>query len=895
MRRSFFCLFSVFDLEGSPSRPGSRQPLVARLVNGAAPGTPLYPVLPKPVPTAHGKPPKAKTPDDVVVDIPTEKPRGLAEEKPLSIPIITDILSADPGIEITVDPPEYNHAPSIPLEAEQPPAYNSQPMEPPIIEIATEPIILMETEKPVLSEELLTSSEPEITVLDELDFEDVTKPVDDDKVGGTTSDPLPTIPVVIQEDDTKSSGAEQEGEPTENMDEEPLLDAVQPLASEPETADVINSESPTLELETPSPILELATPAIPDLSLNNIEPLVEVTDTNLSEEPDSVIDNTSSTFDLKFPTSTETTDIAEQPDVHLSTPLPVVLDSEELDEELDTKETPSAPSPDDLIALEPEETSERLESGLDTRSSMPSSLDPVNIQDPTNGTLPIDPDVEKDSASEPSQQLTTTHEPDSQDDENDSAPEETPELTVIMPTEGDESLKIGQPPNNDILSEDVSATPTISALSRPETPTQGDIPDIITEVSETTEPSIELLPQPETTNLSTSDPLSKEDESPLPVEELDLSNAESPPPISNITDATSTPSTPEPLLTIAPEDMPTPKEDQEFLELPEVDQPSTSNDAIETANSQSSGAPQALSPETKEAPEGIDVTPQDVSSEQRGSPTCDLEAPRSPDFTSPEVEAEVPTSEMPNEPEISSIEPSIEDKLEDELELKSETIEPTGLTPLPDVNLPNDLHPAPPAEDDSVDFQPTEEAMSQEPLSQPDDDLPDLIYPTQVAPSPQPSAQPMPIDLPLPSIPETDEATDLLQGDMSDSIVESIELASNEGLDISHPDSDGKNNSIKPTETPPPPYSTLPRSFESEQASPKSSSPTSDSPPDDDNVAVLLAENAVLAESPLPAEASAPVVASPHHTPPPASPANGVDQPASKPPLPPGEAKPSKE
>ena len=56
----------MFDLEGSPSRPGSRQPLVTRpLANGAPPGAPLYPILSEPdIPAAE-----KKTPDDVVIKI----------------------------------------------------------------------------------------------------------------------------------------------------------------------------------------------------------------------------------------------------------------------------------------------------------------------------------------------------------------------------------------------------------------------------------------------------------------------------------------------------------------------------------------------------------------------------------------------------------------------------------------------------------------------------------------------------------------------------------------------------------------------------------------------------------------------------------------------------------
>jgi hypothetical protein len=83
-----------FDLEGSPSRPGSRQPLAARPVaNGVSPGTPIYPIL------SEENKPEFKPPDATTIRMPTEQP----------IPIVANVASAEPQIEITVEPPEYNH------------------------------------------------------------------------------------------------------------------------------------------------------------------------------------------------------------------------------------------------------------------------------------------------------------------------------------------------------------------------------------------------------------------------------------------------------------------------------------------------------------------------------------------------------------------------------------------------------------------------------------------------------------------------------------------------------------------------------------------------------------------------------------------------------------------
>merc|ERR1712142_1195178 len=113
------------------------------------------------------------------------------------------------------------------------------------------------------------------------------------------------------------------------------------------------------------------------------------------------------------------------------------------------------------------------------------------------------------------------------------------------------------------------------------------------------------------------------------------------------------------------------------------------------------------------------------------------------------------------------------------------------------------------------------------------------------------------------------------------SLIDSLDLPTGEPLS----DVDGKLNSLKPTESPPTPYSSLPRTPKSE-SSPEASMPANASQLDEED-AVLLAANAVLAESPLPAGASAPVVPPPNRTPPSSSPT--VDVPlAAKPPKPPG-------
>jgi len=155
--------------------------------------------------------------------------------------------------------------------------------------------------------------------------------------------------------------------------------------------------------------------------------------------------------------------------------------------------------------------------------------------------------------------------------------------------------------------------------------------------------------------------------------------------------------------------------------------------------------------------------------------------------------------------------------------------------------------------------------------------------PLEVEPVVQAPAVEMPLTLPVISeesdlevaAPELEEPSPKAPVSLSDSLIGSMDLPPGEPL--SEPDT--KSNSLKPIDTPPPPYSSLPRSPKSDDLSPPA--------PAEDEIAVLLAENAVLAESPLPLEASAPVVASPHHTPPPASPTNETKS-AAKPPKAPG-------
>ena len=115
----------MFDLEGSPSRPGSRQPLTSRpVVNGVTPGAPIYPLL------KNSSPPKApetpKVPEDVIIKMPQQP----TVEHVAQTPNVIEVVDVEPVVEITVHPPEYNHYPTILIEQHQPiedmpPAYNS--------------------------------------------------------------------------------------------------------------------------------------------------------------------------------------------------------------------------------------------------------------------------------------------------------------------------------------------------------------------------------------------------------------------------------------------------------------------------------------------------------------------------------------------------------------------------------------------------------------------------------------------------------------------------------------------------------------------------------------------------------------------------------------------------
>jgi len=259
----------VFDLEGSPSRPGSRQPLAPRPVaNGLPPGAPIYPVIKNADRPPKEETPKPIIPEAVVITVPDEPP----VEQPAPIPVVAEVVAPEPPIEITIDPPEYNHitddAPETPA-TESPPAYNAHPQGEPVLE--SPPMIVLPMEEDTLNK----ASAP------------------------APSDQEPDLPLEPKEEPAKESEdivPEEPAKPNVGEKETPLVpelpetrDAETPLTSEAPDLDPENNESPGPEIaKEGQPVSDISKPKTPEL-----EPEPEESDIGKFEMPKPVIPTTS--------------------------------------------------------------------------------------------------------------------------------------------------------------------------------------------------------------------------------------------------------------------------------------------------------------------------------------------------------------------------------------------------------------------------------------------------------------------------------------------------------------------------------------------------------------------------------------------------------------------------
>jgi len=1008
LRSSFFCLFPVFDLEGSPSRPGSRQPLAARPVaNGVSPGTPIYPVLKNTeIPSRESKP-EFKPPDATTISMPDVLPT----ERPVPIPVVANVVSAEPQIEITVEPPEYNHFPDDKpiIDLPPPPAYNSHPEEP-VIEAPSIQIIPVEEEKhekaevsiepertkttPAaeneLEKQLLEQAEPLISRETEDVAEAATEPTVDaspekddtnDKVELAITDTQPELDETATE---KEDDDEKEPKLEEGMtDEDNVMAGVDPPVIE---------ESET----TPSPEVQDLAPAVDQEIAEKPKDPTEITPI-----PAATVQDPELIPIVGSPESTEPslTDALPEPvvepgEVHpnnatpLETNIDLITDTEESKEPDDA--APLEPKID--LIPEPESVVSPLNDDQDLSAPDESEVLPERIE---NAEEPVDPEIESEpkiDSIEPELGMTVPQ-------EDQALP--PPVSSMDLP----EIIEIVQEPEPDNESKpEIDDVEPESGISPPQDDQDLSAPDVAAVIPEKVE---ELKPENQTDPKLDEEKLQpekvvapEEDPShtvPLETNLDDVNELESvsPPEISAVQPSDAEKPEPELESESKGESLEPETKDKEVeLEVPElteeepvaplendIDEPEVSTETPEEQESSEDFTPEISSsiPETKEKePEtGLlktdDLLPEELSEREPtitnfDEPEISTNAPektKTPEETKTEtesspksdsLEAEVQeVTEKTEDPEEilkqSSPQPEMEDEAESEPEKIEEPVhieepisipqplidsvdEPVGMPKMDSLDEPismpdSPIHPVdePKMEDkdESVPEKIKEPIHLDEPTS-----MPDSLELTVDKPVETHNVEPE-IEDKDKSAPEKIEEPILVDDPISmpDSLINSVEIPADDSVEMPKADSDqpevgGKNegvtgrteepikhdepsnmqeipaysmelpggerpiqnNSLKPTETPPPPYSTLPRISESDDSSSRSITPTPAGQTEDE--AVLLAENAVLAESPMPAEATAPVMPSPHHTPPPMPQTDDASPSNSKPPKAPG-------
>jgi len=821
----------VFDLEGSPSRPGSRQPLVTRpLANGAPPGAPLYPILSEPdIPAAE------KKTDDVVIKI-SDDPVSEA----LPTILIAEVEASEPQPKIIVDPPEYN--------TEPPPAYNSHEEGKPIIEIS----IPMEEIKPDKSSNLESILDDEPKVEDQLE--------DDAKLAEPDNEKMPEIPEVVETLKMQEPAPPAELPDVQEPDEishvelplvldseEPVLAPADVQETEP-LKDVKLERSPSKEPEEPAlpePCM-IDIPESKDTSIVDLKVPTDSPETTPEADTPANISEPQSSDNKCEPKSPETTPEADTP-ANISEPKPS-------DDKCEPKSPEESPAPVILEAcLQPEEipllplestSTAELEDPADISEPnkmipdelpteiMPEQMPPEENETPTPEPIvnvsqesqepPLLPPVSPVPASpapihmEPSTDEPEQTSPQEVEDEADPESDEaiSPESEAISP----ESDELDQQPSKDTFTETLA-------------PLEGNEPSL-DQSDEPTQSVFEPTPDsPTTPETLTSEP--KLDEIPLPLtvpksDAPGVSESAGPQPDSPVTEVLVSP---EPTQSSLPDLVSEPVEELPESEASYPSRPSTP-EPVEA---------DTIPPEDSAIPEPDTLVTQDNSD----SPVDDQPPIKPTDIDSPDTNQDKPL-DLDNEAVLDNSLPiestSVETEKEKEISptavepsSKPETPEPVGSSTPVEEELPAPVElPFIPETEDLLSGEPPEDALLPEatpddPSIHPDDIIPDLIYPdnpTETPDSQKPpsrespqSPQPMPSDF-LESIPETDEGIcQPLPNPMIDSLVESVDLTLNECPDTSHPETNGSNN-LKPTETPPPPYSSLPRTYDRDHPSP---------------------------------------------------------------------------
>ena len=792
--------------------------------------------------------------------------------------------------EQAVDPPEVSS--TADLEA---------PADIPVSDEIISDEHLTDMPEPTPAEELVAPDTPESAESKELQAVPVenTETAALDTPAGTPEPDVihvePSTGTMPEPEPKAETGLESEVQPVLPPADIPLSEEI--ISDEPST-DIMPEAIPAEELEDPAahepaeskdlltaPV-EVAESADIDFLTGTPEPVVEPS-TNIKPEPEQeqekeqeqeqepekseekhVLSPEIATTETEAPSESTEPVLAEEPSQSVFEPDTSITTVPEFDLPL------SSPPQPEVITL-----SETPEPMTESESVLAPTSQPATPDSSDSSKLST-PEPEVIQSEEPP--VTNTDDP-ALPEPVESIPEQSE--STIEPSEEPEAPAIYKPEEPSAQGQSVPSTESESAP----------VPTSHPEVLATSDSSKPSTPEPEV----------------IKAEEPTVTNTEAPAfsePVESIPEqsASTMEPTEEPESTTESESAPVPTADEPSTPEPEMNKPEEPP-VSETFFEPIESMPEApASPETDNFPEAtmphepaltaeatsapLSVSQPEDETSRPSTPEPELIIPEEP--TTPEAPEPTKSSVHEDPPFTVDSEPSSFEP-DEPLDLISEGVSNLELdhatSTEPEVSTESEPHESPETEDQTISLfkeaSLPKAATSDEPFTHPDDIIPDLIY--QDAPKETNQDAQIPLlrqspplsnDLLAPIL-ETDEAIDAPQGDpMADSLVESVDLTISEGAEMPHHDSDGISNNLKPTETPPPPYSTLPRSCENDNASSKSSSPTSVSPidDDDDDVAVLLAENAVLAESPLPAEASAPVVPSPHHTPRPASPNDGA-------------------
>jgi len=709
-----FLSIPVLDLEGSPSRPGSRQPLAARpIANGVPPGTPIYPVLRNADLQPKENTPKSNIPDTVIVKIPEEA----VVTPPAPIPIVAEVVSAEPAIEITVDPPEYNHLPIPATETtvtDLPPAYNSHPKQEPITEVPSVNVI------PTDVDDLSKSGAPSEPASHEKILEPLPKiaePVLANLID-SESDSKPTELIAPMDAKTEDNQPPEDQQEPASMDvevpqkteiAEAELEHLQPVET---PAEIEDEQSPNLSADVALPA---DPPAVDQTSAGEVEPVDIEIEPNLPSEPDPGPEESYTdeklpqipSVDSALPTNTSESPVEETPtpteialtdcpvvgeDVTDESPICTIVDLsiDALKETTPVEDSQIAmPDSSSIDSQQPQEIGEDAAELIPTRTedlSQPTNIDEAIVDNApveTDETPISDPQEQADALLE---QVPSVESPQQLGTEKDTTDE--------IPTPSEESLPI-DPLQPTLATEDPSdITPYQSEEVLPEEEKAMDLTNVPAEEASLIDPS-QLTEAKEDSS----------DETPTPTEELTL------PMTKDVVDEMIAP--PEEIPLLDPSQLPKEATD----DVPSMPEVASLND---------------LSPEPEK--DAVDEVFSPADKDQSSDPSTPSEPIKDAEDAEDAAD-ETPTEELTDEDVVDEMPvPPAEISLIDPLQLPDKAID--EIPSMPEVVLSKDQSPEPekgpvdeiftPADkDQSIDpLSPTESIEDAEDAGDPVDDIP---------------------------------------------------------------------------------------------------------------------------------------------------------------------------